>query len=265
MAELTIQVTRAVTFRNHFGDDICSTKPFYNFGAGNWYHPDFQNIDLPPERYAGNRPDIEYDAASLKPLPIEENSALVFYFSHVNEHLPDDINMHLFNEVYRCLKPGGTVRFVYPDFDTAWQAAQDEDIDFFMHWQPHKWRETQAGYTFLQHFVKSFASRTLDDSPKDGNRKYSADELARLLAECGSVEDFAARITSNLCMKAQAASPGCHCNWWNHGKFERMLTKVGFSSVYKSAYLKSRLAPLRDIKFFDTKHPTMSGYTEAVK
>lgn len=50
-------------------------------------------------------------------LPFRDNSVDVFYSHHVIEHVPD-LQFH-FNEMYRCLKPGGIFRVGGPNGDSA--------------------------------------------------------------------------------------------------------------------------------------------------
>jgi hypothetical protein len=44
-----------------------------------------------------------------------------------------------------------------------------------------------------------------------------------------------------------------------------LLTEVGFSKVYNSAFMQSRFAPMREAPIFDGTHPWLSLYIEAIK
>ena len=69
--------------------DSLRQKRLFNFGAGDFSHPYWTNIDYPSEWYASVQRNafISYDAMSLCPLPIESDCAEAFYSSHVVGHL----------------------------------------------------------------------------------------------------------------------------------------------------------------------------------
>jgi predicted SAM-dependent methyltransferase len=68
-----------------------------------------------------------------KPLPFNDASMSAVYSSHTIEHLYPSDAAHLFDEIYRVLKPGGIVRTVVPDLEAIVlryreaQAAGQED------------------------------------------------------------------------------------------------------------------------------------------
>ncbi len=47
-------------------------------------------------------------------LPFKDEQLIHVYASHFLEHLTFEENLFLFNEVYRCMKPGGTFEIVVP-------------------------------------------------------------------------------------------------------------------------------------------------------
>lgn len=252
-------------FAHVFGNEDVENKCFINFGAGNWTHPCFKNMDIVHPRYPDNKPDIVYDAFARQPFPIESATIGGFYFSHVNEHLPDQINDFLFAEVFRCLRPGGVVRFVFPDFDKALRAYARSDRDFFQFdWWRRSGFSDRMEWSNAALLLEFVAGRALRGGPEDGNKKYSADEFAEWISE-ESPYDVAKQICRALSWKAQKKNPNTHCNWWTVRKFKKCLEKVGFSNVWESSYLGSVLYPLRDSKLFDTTFPHMSGYVEAQK
>ena len=62
-------------------------------------------------------------------LPFHDNSAKAIYSHHMVEHLP---NLHFhFQEVYRCLKPGGVYRVGGPNGDEAIKKFIENDFDWF--------------------------------------------------------------------------------------------------------------------------------------
>lgn len=72
------------------------------------------------------------------PLPFKDGQLIYVYTSHFLEHLTFDENLHLFNEVYRCLQSGGKFEIIVPH---AMSYAQVTDLS-------HKsaWTEDTFGY-----------------------------------------------------------------------------------------------------------------------
>jgi predicted SAM-dependent methyltransferase len=75
------------------------------------------------------------------PLPFRSASVEAFYSHHVIEHLPD-IQFH-FEEVFRCLKPGGVYRVAGPNGDAAIRKFMESDKQWFIDY-PDK-RESIGG------------------------------------------------------------------------------------------------------------------------
>ena len=63
------------------------------------------------------------------PLPLRSNTIAWMYSHHVIEHLPN-LGQH-FDDVYRCLRPGGVYRFGGPNGDAAMRAYVSGDLDWF--------------------------------------------------------------------------------------------------------------------------------------
>lgn len=66
------------------------------------------------------------------PLPFHDSTLDAVYSHHVIEHLPN-LQYH-FNEVYRCLKPGGIYRVGGPNGDSAIAKFIENDKDWFGDW-----------------------------------------------------------------------------------------------------------------------------------
>lgn len=60
-------------------------------------------------------PTVKADLS--KPLPIEDNTYDLINLSHVLEHLPWFLAIDVLKELYRILKPEGTLEVWVPDFD----------------------------------------------------------------------------------------------------------------------------------------------------
>ncbi len=65
-------------------------------------------------------------------LPFESESLDAVYFSHVIEHLSAEVGLHLFQEIYRCLKTGGYCRLATPDMDLYLERYRANDWCFFL-------------------------------------------------------------------------------------------------------------------------------------
>lgn len=68
------------------------------------------------------------------PLPFRDNSVDCFYSHHVIEHLPDSMLQFHFNEMFRCLKPGGVFRVGGPNCDEAIKRFTAGDLAWFPIW-----------------------------------------------------------------------------------------------------------------------------------
>jgi len=64
-------------------------------------------------------------------LPFRDGSVDAFYSHHVIEHLPDKRLPFHFEEMYRCLKPGGVFRVGGPNGDAAIQKFTEGDKEWF--------------------------------------------------------------------------------------------------------------------------------------
>src|SRR5688572_23624146 len=63
-------------------------KPFYNVGAGSFWHPHWTNIDFVSDWYGAVQKDIlPFDLMALEPLPIASDTAEIIYTSHTIEHI----------------------------------------------------------------------------------------------------------------------------------------------------------------------------------
>ena len=65
------------------------------------------------------------------PLPVRNGSVDLFYSHHVIEHLPDKKLVWHFQEMFRCLKPGGLVRTGGPNGDMAIRKYLEGDANWF--------------------------------------------------------------------------------------------------------------------------------------
>ena len=83
-----------------------------NLGCGQDTKEDFVNIDY--EKKQGVCLDIVANLACG--IPIKDNIALFVYSSHMIEHLHWNDAVLFLRECHRCLKFGGQLRLLFPNF-----------------------------------------------------------------------------------------------------------------------------------------------------
>lgn len=260
-----------------YGSKSVQNRNFYNIGAGNFSHPAWTNVDYLSEWYKDNKKytlaGITYDLLSLKPLPIESNSAEIVYSSHTVEHINDEAAQNMFNESYRILKNRGILRVTTPNIDLAYRAYKDNDRDYF-YWIdtysiPKNYQRIKINkplnkssiqQLFLLYFAASVSTLHSDGAPE----RISDEELDRLFSE-REYEEALNYCTSRCPLEIQKKYPGNHINWWNKDKIFRMLKKAGFDKIYLSGYGQSFSPVLRNTRYFDNTHPKISLYVEAIK
>lgn len=104
-----------------------------DLGCGTRKHDGCFGVDVTQYEGVDHVQDLRFT-----PLPFVDNQLAAVYSSHFQEHLTFDENIYIFNEVYRCLKPGGIFDVIVPH---AMSYAQVSDLS-------HKsaWTEDTFGY-----------------------------------------------------------------------------------------------------------------------
>lgn len=116
------------------------------------------------------------------------------------------------------------------------------------------------GQLFLHRFATSVC-----ELHADGADETISDSQLKNAFESMSYEDALNFCCEKCPISVQKKYPGNHINWWNREKTIRMLKVSGFKSIYVSGYGQSRLPILRDTELFDSTHPKISFYIEAIK
>ena len=243
-------------------------------GAGGFRHQCWTNIDKLSDWYKNVQQEqesvIDYDFFSKDKLPIRSESAELFYTSHAIEHVTDEEAKHLFAEVHRILKTGGIFRITGPNIDLDYRAFLQGDIDFFyFRTSPilNKNRTFDMSVNSMsieQAFIWHIASNASIHHTDGSQNRISDEELRRIIAN--NPKDVALdMITSRADASKQKLYPGNHINWFNHSKLEHMLKQAGFSKVNREAYGQSSSPVMRDIPLFDSTHPKLSLYVEAMR
>jgi len=102
------------------------TSPVHlHLGCGPNYLPGFLNIDANPQR----KVDLWLDVRNGLPFP--DGTVDSIYSTHMLEHLYHDELGRLFEECWRVLRPGGGVRFVVPNLETAITAYVQRENKWF--------------------------------------------------------------------------------------------------------------------------------------
>lgn len=265
-------------YAKYYNKDSIKNKKFYNIGAGGFNHPYWTNIDYESDWYShyreNNRKGIQYDLLSLKPIPIDANSAEIFYTSHTIEHISNEAAQFVFNEVYNILKPGGVFRITTPNIELLYNMFKQNDFDFYYNCVYRlslppliqngvEVTKDKKKASIEQLFLFSFASSvsTLHNLAK---KQFTDKEIRKILSE----KDFTSALNyfiSYCSFEIQRKFPGNHINWWNKEKIFEMLKNAGFTNMYLSAYGQSSSPVLRNIRYFDNTNPKMSLYVEAIK
>ena len=250
-------------------------KKFYNIGAGTFNHPVWTNVDFYSDWYSDNRKNtkrgIVYDLLSLEKIPIETESAEIVYTSHTLEHVTDEAAQNVLNESFRILKKGGGIRITTPNIDLAYNAFRNKDRYFFIDVSYKKL--VQSGVEIIkpkhdasieQLFLAFFAVSTSTLHNFGAKEKISDKKLNELFFKMDK-ESMLNYCTSRCPLEIQKKFPQTHINWFNFEKISKMLKIAGFQKIYPSQYGQSIIGILRNTFYFDTSHPRMSLYVDAIK
>lgn len=125
-------------------DNQTETVVKLDLGCGKNKQPGFIGVDKIP--FDGV--DVVLDIGICR-LPYDDNSVEEIHSSHFVEHLTQQERVHLFNEIYRVLKPEGTARIITPHWshERAYgdPTHQWPAIGSWFYFYLHKgWREANA-------------------------------------------------------------------------------------------------------------------------
>jgi SAM-dependent methyltransferase len=248
-------------YQDIYEKDSLEGRRFYNFGAGNFYHKYWSNIEAKnsyDSRFQ-KRIQIEYNFTARDPIPVPDDSAEICYTSHVIEHLRDADVAHIFSEVHRMLKPGGVFRITCPDVDQAYQAAESGNLAFFKALVGNRSLAFDLdGDVGLAYYIAQQLVLKDDGLPIPGFFRYSAKRGTKSREE---IFDELCGLSSD---EYQSTNP-VHINWWNHEKVSEFLRRAGFTKIENSSYGHSSCMVMRDVNKFDNTWPQISLYVEAIK
>lgn len=252
-----------------YGNEDVRKRQFLNIGAGAWKHPAWQNVEFPTEWYEKdleNNIDIAWDATSKNSINVDSESINLVFVSHTTEHLLPEHNVHMFNEAFRVLKPGGYIRITCPNFHLYYGAYLRGDLDFFSY--PSLVKE----YPVEQVLVYEFASMLSECEPDQPGLKLTTDYIKHTLSSL-PMEQALDEICSHVDYSRNRKKPN-HVSWWTPEKLVRYLSAAGFEA-YASAFGQSQASVMRDTGYndplrflsgyFDTTIPRCSLYVEGRK
>lgn len=264
-------------YKAYYPSDSIEKKLFYNIGAGSFHHPYWTNVDFFSEWYSFYEKTalsgIHHDLMSLDDLPVESNTAEVVYSSHTVEHITNAAAQKMFNEAFRILKKGGGLRVTTPNINLEYRAYKKNDRNYF-YWIDNYSKKSEMERTKIvkpmnktsieQIFLYHFAGNVSTLHGDGAKERISDEELQKVFSEL-PMEEALDYCTSKCDVEIQKKYPGNHINWWNAEKMTRMLKAAGFENIYVSGYGQSAFPAMRNTALFDSTHPKISLYVEAIK
>lgn len=259
-------------YKTLFDEQTLNRKPFYNVGSGDFYHPYWTNIDFVSDWYKGVQKNvIHHDLMGLTPIPIAPNSAKIIYTSHTIEHVKEDAVQRLFDQSFIALEKNGVFRITTgPDAITDFRALQNNDETWF-YWE--KYYEQEGSYEGIyteppsnrdlhERWLHHIASALCLHDVSPSKTKFNAEEIKKIIHEKGfpaCLDYFCSFVEFN------PERPGNHVSWWTHDKIITFLERAGFKKIYRSGFNQSVSPIMRHSRLFDSTHPQISIYVEAIK
>lgn len=234
-----------------------------NIGSGNWSHDGWTNLDHLSDWYNKDQRSHHIIPYNIREdsIPYEDNTVDAIYCSHVIEHIENIHIEKLFRECFRVLKKGGIIRITCPDSEFLYNVSKTSN-DYWV-WRD-SWFKSEQYYDqkykprTIDYLVREVATPMLLHYKNSINTKDYTEAYEEL-----SMTDFFEYLTKELVFREDYV--GDHINYWNFEKTNKYLTKAGFPSVFESKYGASVFLEMQYITKFDTTHPNMSLYVEAIK
>lgn len=262
-----------------FSEQSLKSRAFYNFGAGNWRHPYWTNVDYDSDYYGykSDLIDIHWDITSGEEVKVDSGSAELVYCSHTVEHLQDQHVDHMLAEAYRILKPGGVIRVTTPNAALFYWAYKRRDRQFNYHYAYRHHRATAFGdgdHTFSVPrmsvwIVNEIATQLVQGV--DGEQRTGAvllekvEEIDRIFDQSPTMEAAFTTFYNMIDFELQRKVPGQHVNWWTNEKLSAAYRKAGFNGTVANVVGGSVSPVMRDTKLFDLVDPTFSIFVDAIK
>jgi predicted SAM-dependent methyltransferase len=278
LKKIKIKITREkdpfnlLLYRKIYNEEVLKSSPFYNIGAGSFYHPYWTNIDYASDWYGGVQKNfIHHDLMAGNPLPIAEKSAKLIYTSHTIEHIKENAVKLFFSEAYRVLEDGGVFRIqTGPDAITNFRALQANDEDWF-YWDnnyvkkgsyEHNFFNPATSVSLAERWLHHVAGPLAKNDISPSKIKFNEEEIHAIIKQKGFPDclDYFCSL-----VEFDSNRPGNHICWWTHDKIISFLREAGFKNVYCSGFNQSVSPLMRNSVLFDHTHPQLSIYVEAIK
>ena len=235
-------------------------KKFISLGDTNssFYRPGWETADLINADYL-----VDF---RQEPLPFENDSLDGVHSSHVIEHISQEAGLQLFQEIYRCLKPGGVFRFSTPDMDLLLERYKLSDWKFFL--------QADGSYILKRILNGDLSSESL----LIHNRLvgWFASYSGRCDTAGGPIVDkelLEEKLTSlskykfrDWCVSLlEPNRTYAHIHLYDYQELETGLKTVGFENICKTKYGESACPAMVNPPIDRLKHKTYSLYVEAIK
>ena len=269
-----------VIYHENYSKEVLKSRPFINFGPGNFRHKYWTIADKIYHANNGKlwsesrgnsfheKIDYEFDLYKQQPINIDDGTYEIAYASHIVEHAYDEDNKYFFKEVYRILRKGGIFRVTAPNIDLGLRAARNKDYSFYGQYYFQKgghFREQVLGKIERRKPIEWFVlencsllvnseNSTFLEPSQCADFLWSNKDIYKTLNKASSLSDRS--LNEKLAV---------HVNWFNPEKICRMLKGAGFSKILISSYGQSISPILRDIRYFDNTNPLVSWYVDAIK
>lgn len=214
-----------------------------NVGGGEWSSPGWYNIDK------CDSATHVHDFRKKKTFPFKSNTFQFVFSSHVLEQFNNDEVQGIINEMYRVLKPGGTLRISVPYVYAAYNALLANDVSFF-----NNGEILIKGKNIETKFINFFCSYGEEEG--GGGPEIDPVEFGKRL-DRKSVTDVIDEAINTVLDRSKHIE---RQNWFDTMKLFGMLKTAGFEKTYKSEFNKSK----HDEFKFDNR-PKTSVFVEAVK
>ena len=162
----------------------------------------------------------------------------------------------MFENVYRCLEPGGYFRVTCPDVVLAYDAYMRGDKSF--------WVPDDNKHSLEQLFLSVFSASCSTYIDADEKYRISDEKIIEAFSN-HNMEEALNQFTKDKPFDLISMYPQSHDTWFSVEKLIHMLSEAGFENVWESRYGQSICQPMRDLGYFDTTRPDISLFVECRK
>lgn len=183
------------------------------------------------------RGGIVHDMTKL-PIPgIEDNTYDGVYSEHFIEHLSKEHGINFFKEMLRIMKPGATIRSIWPSMDFVDLLNGNKDMS-------------------THPFVDMYNQYIIDRENPFNNPYYRS---------IASIEEISRMSKQKRAALRLLHQEGEHKHLWYKKELIDCLTELGFINVVEQPYRKSRLAQFNNLDSTDPMRMSHSTVVEATK